>query len=55
VRRDNINVLDKLLRMNLTEDVFGQVLGILEHEQHTPMRKHQRIRKAGVPQGDPND
>lgn len=51
-------VLDQLLRMDLTEDVFEQILGILEHEQHRQMRKHRGIRigpGAGVQRENPND
>jgi hypothetical protein len=55
VRLHGTDVLDKLLQMNLTEDVFEQILGILEREQHSQMRRHRGIRKAGVPQGDPHD
>jgi len=55
VRLQETGALDQLLQMNLTEDVFEQILGILEHEQHSQMRTHRGIRKAGVPQGDPHD
>jgi len=52
MRRSKTDVLDALLRMDLTEDVFEQILGILEYERHAQMRKHRGIRKLEVPQGD---
>jgi hypothetical protein len=48
-------VLDTLLRMNLTEDVFEQILRILERGQHSPARRHPGIPQAGVPQGGSNE
>ena len=56
--RHKTGVLDQLLRMDLTEDVFEQILGILEHEQHRQMRKHRGTRiglEAGVQRENPNE
>jgi hypothetical protein len=43
------NTLDELLQMSLNEDVFQQILGMLEQQQNRKIAKLSKTRKTALP------